>query len=293
MSRVKRGDIIFHVFNRTIHAVSVAKFDAYTYPKPPELSKTIWNDDGWRVDCDMIMINQENAILLDDYQRWFDSHKGEVFDKIGRLKEQYLFQLNEDQKNFLVNLLPRKLIQSLLLDDTEPNVDSMFSHLEKVDVESARGVSLVGASERAMHRIDHSFKVSHVKDEVGKLGERLVFKYLRHVCSNKYQIIPISSNLAGNKGDDTAGYDLKLIGKQTIIYIDVKTTTGSDGPFYMSANEKRVLDMVASRTNEIYEIYRVFNLSKTGEGVAKFEIIREKDLNNANFQPEDYFVSLR
>ena len=73
MSHVKKGDIIFHVYNQIIHAVSVAKYDVYSSPRPLEYDGNIWSDDGWRVDCDMHRLK----IPLSDHREWLNAHKAE------------------------------------------------------------------------------------------------------------------------------------------------------------------------------------------------------------------------
>ncbi|MFT8555656.1 protein NO VEIN domain-containing protein [Liquorilactobacillus hordei] len=282
MSHVKKGDIIFHVYNQIIHAVSVAKYDVYSSPRPLEYDGNIWNDDGWRVDCDMHRLE----IPLSDHREWLNAHKGEVFDKNGKLKQQYLFKLNEEQKIYFSHLLSKELMQSLLLSDT--TLTTKIPSLEEIKRNSTKRTKT-----NVNHTWVHSAQNDQLKDDIGKIGEQAVFKYLTEkYTESDYEIIPISSNLAGKKGNDAAGYDILLKNDKMITYIDVKTTTGSNQSFYMSAKEKSVLDSSVNEKNKIYNIYRVYGISKTGNDTAKFEIFKENSLKNANYQALDFFVSV-
>ncbi|MCP0887352.1 DUF3883 domain-containing protein [Ligilactobacillus sp. WILCCON 0076] len=142
------------------------------------------------------------------------------------------------------------------------------------------------------HTWVHSAQGDQIKDDIGKIGEQAVFKYLtkKYTASN-YEIIPISSNLAGKKGNDAADYDILLKNDKMITYIDVKTTTGSNQSFYMSAKEKKVLDSLASDKNKTYNIYHVYGVSKTDNAISKFEIFDEYSLSRANYQPVNFLIS--
>lgn len=282
MSHVRRGDIIFHVFNQKIHAVSVAKYDVYSSPKPLAYNGNIWDDDGWRVDCDMHKLE----IPLSDHREWLNSHKGEVFDKNGRLKQQYLFELNQEQKNYFGHLIPSKLMESLLTDSTTstikvPNLREVNKNLSKKRV--------IGNNQIWIHDMLND----QAKDNVGKMGEQAVFKYLKKkYFESKYKIIPVSSNLAGKNGNDAAGYDILLKSNKGTTYIDVKTTTGSNHPFYMSVKERKILNSLKHCKNSTYNIYRVFEMSKAGNDTAKFEIYNEDTLEKANFHATNFLVTL-
>jgi len=282
MSHVKKGDIIFHVYNQVIHAVSIAKYDVYNSPKPPEYDGSVWDDDGWRVDCDMHILE----IPLLDHRKWLNAHKGEVLDKNGKLKQQYLFKLDEEQKIYFSHLLPKELMQSLLISDTTST--AKIPSLEEIKRNSTKRTRT-----NVNHAWVHSAQNDQMKDDIGKLGEQAVFKYLtKKYTGSNYKIIPISSNLAGKKGNDATGYDILLKNNDLTTYIDVKTTTGSNQSFYMSAKEKSVLDSLVNEKDKTYNIYRVYGISKTGNDTANFEIFKENSLKSANYQALDFFVSI-
>lgn len=59
------------------------------------------------------------------------------------------------------------------------------------------------------HTWVHSAQNDQLKDDIGKIGEQAVFKYLTEkYTESDYEIIPISSNLAGKKGNDTAKFEI-------------------------------------------------------------------------------------
>lgn len=225
-------------------------------------------------------------ISLLDHKNWLYAHRGEIFDKNGKFKQQYLFKLSEEQKIYLCRLLPKKILESLLISNSKsitkiPNLEKLNQNLIKP------------TSDNINHSGVHNRQNDQIKDDVGKLGEQAVYEYLtKKYTGSNYEIIPVSSNLVGEKGDDAAGYDILLKDDNLITYIDVKTTTGSNQSFYMSVSERRLLDSLINTKNKTYSVYRVYGVSKTGNGIAKFEIFEENDLRNATYQALNFFVSI-
>lgn len=66
MDEVKKGDVIFHSYNKNIAAISIATSNCYSAKQPDELKRErLWEDDGWRVDVEYIMI--KSPIITSDY----------------------------------------------------------------------------------------------------------------------------------------------------------------------------------------------------------------------------------
>lgn len=62
MSKVKKGDIIFHGAKQCTYAISIAREDCYTAAQPEELKKEgkppIWGENGYRIDSDYISLKR-------------------------------------------------------------------------------------------------------------------------------------------------------------------------------------------------------------------------------------------
>lgn len=107
MKEVKRGDVIIHSVNKHIVALSVACSDCYSAEQPNNLTdERLWDSDGWRVDCDYIIINKpintsEHMESILDLQ----PSKYAPFNKIGRGNTGYLFVADYALADFLYHKL--------------------------------------------------------------------------------------------------------------------------------------------------------------------------------------------
>lgn len=286
MAHVQKGDIIFHVFNKTIHAVSIAQDDAYTSPKPKEYNNEIWQDDGWRVDCKMFECNLSIET--------FKQHNSNVFDKNGDLKQQYLFLLDGMDEKFLIDLLDEFIAKSVvksMITTNEDDTEKVPDLKEGSDPVSRGTITKHPKSNK--DRTNRGSKDSVNKEKIGKRGEKAALKYLnKKYAGTNTTIKPVSKNLLGDEGDDTKGYDIILENQKQITYIDVKTTSGSNGQFYMSSNETNIFNKVLQSKNEMYEIFRIYKMSEHGTGDPEFYIYDEDRLKQAYFMPVEYSVNI-
>lgn len=288
MSQLRDGDIIFHVYDQRLHAISRVLGNAYEHIKPDNKKFKSWNDLGWQADCYMNPLN----ISLYEHRNWFKNHSGGPFDKNGKLSQKYLSELNFEQTKFLFSLVADKdLFKKILIYGKSNNIGTLFS-LEK----NKLPVNMNIDKQSENHKVFHYDENTNFEDaRIGKIGELAVLDFLRNKYSQaKFTVEGLSSNLRKN-GDDNLGYDIKLSEKSSgkIYYIDVKSTKGLSSSFYMSENERQTYLLTKENlARENYEIYRVYDIDETSRR-AKFDIIN-LSLNDkrVNFQAKNYLVTL-
>lgn len=121
MTQVKKGDVIFHSVNKNIVAISIAKSDCYSFKQPKDLKdEKLWEDDGWRVDCDYTTIRY--PIITSDHMDIIlklQPSQYAPFNVIGRGNTGYLFSSNVDLSEFLFGKLKQKNSE---LDKLEVNI---------------------------------------------------------------------------------------------------------------------------------------------------------------------------
>lgn len=106
MQEVTKGDVIFHCYNQSIVAVSVAKSDCYDCVRPSELDNGMWDQEGWMVDT---------AYYLMDYPIRPKEHMDTVlelqpvkyapFNRQGRGNTGYLFCVTPELADFFLSKL--------------------------------------------------------------------------------------------------------------------------------------------------------------------------------------------
>jgi hypothetical protein len=105
MEKVHKGDVIFHSVSKGIRAISLALSDCYSAHQPEELKQErIWEDDGYRVDCQYIDI--QNPIITSDYMDTIlklQPDKYAPFNHLGRGNTGYLFASNKRLSQFLLD----------------------------------------------------------------------------------------------------------------------------------------------------------------------------------------------
>ncbi|SYW15380.1 DUF3883 domain-containing protein [Oenococcus oeni] len=288
MSRVKDGDIIFHVYGQHLRAISRAIGDVYEQSKPNDNSFQDWADLGWQVDCKMTIVN----VSLKEHRSWFKSHEGGPFNKNGTLNQSYLLALTKEQTNYLLSLVNNKdSLIDLITADKAVNGNNFVltksrAPLKHYDYHSIPSVNKTKGT--------YKLEINEEKSRVGLLGEQAVINYLKNNYSSvDYLIEGLSSNLKSG-GNDDLGYDIKLTNKNSkeIIYIDVKSTKGKSNIFYMSENERQAY-LEAKRHNQSYLIYRVFDLDEFSQTGHVDPIDLTKEENQPKFQPVNYQVAFK
>lgn len=138
MSRVQRGDVIFHSAEQTIYAVSTALNDAYGSCKPESLNAHLWKNDGWQVDLDMSMM--EKPLELKRIKSWLIEHYSHrsAFTLSGSGKEQYLCDLDASHATHII----ARLIELNQSSETKRRLNFLFDALAS-DEYSAAEVELV------------------------------------------------------------------------------------------------------------------------------------------------------
>ena len=107
---------------------------------------------------------------------------------------------------------------------------------------------------------------------------------------NRPDLIPKITHVAKYKdglGYDVISLDIDENGNYHEIFIEVKTTAGSiNTPFYVSSNEL----LVSQKLRLSYYLYRIFDLSQTGDSVGYYKIRGALD-ESCNLSPVDYIAS--
>ena len=106
MTKVRKGDFIFHNSNGKVMSISIAKNDCYDGMQPRELAnaeKSIdWDDDGYRIDTEYY--DFDVPLITADYQEWLRNHyiENSAFTTVGRGKQQYMCSLADEHAIFLL-----------------------------------------------------------------------------------------------------------------------------------------------------------------------------------------------
>lgn len=104
---VNNGDIIVHNYNKRIVAISIAEGNCYDYMQPIELQKKkSWENKGWSLKCTYYDI--KNPIIISDYKNEIldlQPNKYAPFDKNGKCNQGYLFEINKELFEFILDKL--------------------------------------------------------------------------------------------------------------------------------------------------------------------------------------------
>lgn len=125
------------------------------------------------------------------------------------------------------------------------------------------------------------------KQKIGDLGELFIIEYekrkliLNHRTDLANQITHVSKTIGDGAGYDIASFNLK--GEK--MHIEVKTTIGNlNAPFFITETEYK-----ASKANESYFIYRVFDFDLETKKGKLYIIDTKKDLDKYfNIEPKLY-----
>lgn len=211
--------------------------------------------------------------------------------------------MNIDEKNYnsiIENLLADKFIYStseaekvltnILLEEEE---SYLYKSVEEIPFEN-----VIKKKKRKSVNIDKKeFKVEWKNVAIKNIrkgfeGEKYVIQI------EKNRLIELGRNDLAEKikwvaqeddsiGYDIISYDIDEYGKEKEIYIEVKTTDGSeDSEFFMSQNE--IEHFMANKDN--YFIYRVFNLNK--DKIKFFKISWKDFIDCFKYEPSTYRVKL-
>lgn len=172
-------------------------------------------------------------------------------------------------------------------------MDFYLSVEEKAAVKSELSLTIHNLEAKPIPRTPSQFtghftnRVSREKrnQQIGDIGEELVFDHERSHCSPKYSSKVIHA--AKTEGDGL-GYDILSYQKDGAPkYIEVKTTTGPvNTPFYVSAVELER----SKKEGQSYYLYRLYNLDE--ESLTADYIILRGDLSAYCINPIEFQVKL-
>lgn len=281
MSNVKKGDIIFHYHHKQITHVSIALTNVYERIRPSEFNNGIWDELGWQVDVSMYKLNLD----MEEVRSFLQKHDAEIFNTRGQVNQMYLFRLTKEQLDHLMDYVTPDIKKRL-----EHDINNTFSPSVTLITHTSKRNS---AKKHPSEKIDY-LKLYELKSKIGKLGEEFILDYLtKKYPESEFDIIPTSNNLNTLSGDDSAGFDIKIVNKTTasITLIDVKTTTStSTPPFFMSQKEYQVFRESLDKSNTNYYIYRLSKLNELHK-TYDLEILGPGELCEAIFTPNAYSVS--
>lgn len=107
MTKIHKGDIIFHSYKKKILSISVATSECFPCKRPFVGEEAeYWEEDGWKVTCKYFDIN--NPIITSDYIDdilRLQPSKYAPFNKSGRGNVGYLFQINKQLTDFIIGKL--------------------------------------------------------------------------------------------------------------------------------------------------------------------------------------------
>lgn len=145
MSKVKKGDLIFHGANQETYAISIAQSDCYESQQPVELKKLkseqIWNDKGYMVNCDYNLLTP--PLDMREHRNWLKEHqlKGGPFNKNGEGNQRYLSEIDLEHAKYLLNKIKntekfsktKAFIHVLLTEAIESDLDYDNNELNEIN----------------------------------------------------------------------------------------------------------------------------------------------------------------
>ena len=145
MSKVKKGDLIFHGANQKTYAISIAQSDCYESQQPDELknlkSAQIWNDKGYMVDCDYNLLIP--PLNMRQHRTWLKEHqlKGGPFNKNGEGNQRYLSEMDLEHAKYLLTKIKlnekfnktKAFIHALLKETLDYDLDYDNDELNEIN----------------------------------------------------------------------------------------------------------------------------------------------------------------
>ena len=145
MSKVQKGDLIFHGANQETFAISIAQSDCYEAKQPEELKKLksqqIWNNKGYMVDCDYNLLTP--PLDMRQHREWLKEHqlKGGPFNSNGSGNQRYLSQIDLEHAKYLLTKIKetekfnktKAFIHALLTEAIESDLDYDHEELDEIN----------------------------------------------------------------------------------------------------------------------------------------------------------------
>lgn len=104
VSKVRKGDVLINYARKAIRGVSVAKRDGHEADRPEFLPTNTGLKKGWRVDFNTVVL--EKPISLEKIPLEERISEGGPFQKNGKVKLAYLFELSNEFVDVLAKILP-------------------------------------------------------------------------------------------------------------------------------------------------------------------------------------------
>ena len=165
--------------------------------------------------------------------------------------------ISNNDPNYIAEQEALKLIEKALLESANSEEVNTVS-VTTVEIPKGRKKTKYSEmSKKTVRKIDYVDKQKNNAAN-GLIGERLVMLYEEDKLRALGREDLIKDIKWIGKVDDTAGYDILSFDKDgNRIYIEVKTSEGNgQTPFFISANEKSVMDILKSQ----YYVYRIYNV---------------------------------
>lgn len=145
MSKVQKGDLIFHGANQETYAISIAQSNCYEAEQPEELKnlkpEQIWNNKGYMVDCDYNLLTP--PLDMKQHRVWLKEHKlkGGPFNSKGGGNQRYLSEIDLEHAKYLLTkiketqkfLKTKSFIHTLLTEALESDLDYNTDELGEIN----------------------------------------------------------------------------------------------------------------------------------------------------------------
>lgn len=145
MSKVQKGDLIFHGANQETYAISIAQSNCYEAEQPEELKnlkpEQIWNNKGYMVDCDYNILTP--PLDMRPHRDWLKEHrlKGGPFNSKGGGNQRYLSEIDLKHAKYLLDkiketqkfLKTKSFIHILLTEALESDLDYNTDELDEIN----------------------------------------------------------------------------------------------------------------------------------------------------------------
>lgn len=129
VSKVRKGDIIFHFEANYIRAISVVRKEPYEANR--ELGGEEWNNDGWKAETEYHFLNHPLPVQsVMAHVADLDFDYGPI-SKTGRVNQGYLFQISEESAAYILSkLVDEPAVSELGLDELVPATSGATTTIE-------------------------------------------------------------------------------------------------------------------------------------------------------------------
>jgi MoxR-like ATPase len=258
MCLLRKGDLVLNYANTQIRAVSRVAGQATTSPQPETGADQAWAEEGWRAEIEYRDLEQ--PLSINDVPVEWRTAEGGPFDRVGNVKQGYLFPLTDSFVAKLASRFPQLGIDLSGNDGVGGAEGWVEPSLESI-VEAIQGQGLT-ISPETVRRYHLSLKTRGfvVLSGISGTGKTWLANAYADAVGGEALIVPVAPNWTTN--EDLLGY------------LNPLTQTYHDTEFShflrRAANEHRDATQVGRTPRPFFLVLDEMNLARVEYYFAKF-----------------------